>query len=34
VQPARKNVVRGNTISATPPTDFDWLKARMSFRKR
>ena len=34
VQPARKNVVRGNTISTTPPTDFDWLKARMSFIKR
>jgi len=33
VQPARKNVVRGRTLSATPPTDFDWLKARMSLRK-
>jgi len=33
VQPARKNVVRGNPISATPATDFDWLKARTSVRK-
>jgi prepilin-type N-terminal cleavage/methylation domain-containing protein/prepilin-type processing-associated H-X9-DG protein len=33
VQPARKNVVRGNPISASPATDFEWLKARTSFRK-
>jgi prepilin-type processing-associated H-X9-DG protein len=33
VQPARKNVVRGRTLSASPATDFDWLKARMSYRK-
>lgn len=33
VQPARANVVRGKTILATPATDFDWLKARTSFKK-
>jgi prepilin-type N-terminal cleavage/methylation domain-containing protein/prepilin-type processing-associated H-X9-DG protein len=33
VQPPRQHVVRGRTIPATPRTDFDWLKARMSFRK-
>ena len=33
VQPARKNVVRGNPISTSPATDFDWLKARTSVRK-
>lgn len=33
VQPARKNVVRGSKIPATPATDFDWLKARTSSRK-
>lgn len=33
VQPPHKNVVRGNKIPATPATDFDWLKARTSFRK-
>lgn len=33
VQPPHKNVVRGNKISATPTTDFDWLKARTSSRK-
>lgn len=32
VQPARKNAVRGHQISTTPPTDFDWLKARTSFK--
>jgi len=33
VQPARKNVVRGHPVAATPATDFDWLKARTSFKK-
>ena len=33
VQPARKNVVRGTKIPASPATDFDWLKLRTS-RKR
>jgi len=33
VQPARKGAVRGKTIQATPATDFDWLKARTSFKK-
>jgi len=32
VQPARKNVARGSRIPATPPTDFDWLKLRTSFK--
>ncbi len=33
VQPARKNVVRGNKIPASPTTDFEWLKARTSAKK-
>jgi prepilin-type N-terminal cleavage/methylation domain-containing protein/prepilin-type processing-associated H-X9-DG protein len=33
VQPARKNVVRGTMIPASPATDFDWLKARTSFKR-
>ncbi|NOS71901.1 MAG: prepilin-type N-terminal cleavage/methylation domain-containing protein [Verrucomicrobia bacterium] len=33
VQPARKNVVRGNKIPATPTTDFEWLKVRTSSKK-
>jgi hypothetical protein len=33
VQPARKDAIRGRTILATPATDFDWLKERMSFKK-
>ena len=33
VQPARKNVIRGNTVSTSPRTDFEWLKARTSFKR-
>lgn len=33
MQPARKNVVRGTKIPASPATDFDWLKARTSFKR-
>ena len=33
VQPARKNVVRGSLMPASPPSDFDWLKARTSFKR-
>lgn len=33
VQPARKNVVRGKPFPASPTTDFEWLKARTSFKK-
>lgn len=33
VQPARKNVVRGNKIPASPITDFEWLKVRTSSKK-
>jgi prepilin-type N-terminal cleavage/methylation domain-containing protein/prepilin-type processing-associated H-X9-DG protein len=33
VQPARKNVVRGTKIPASPTTDFDWLKARTSVKR-
>jgi prepilin-type N-terminal cleavage/methylation domain-containing protein/prepilin-type processing-associated H-X9-DG protein len=32
VQPARKDAIRGRQILATPATDFDWLKERMSFK--
>jgi prepilin-type N-terminal cleavage/methylation domain-containing protein/prepilin-type processing-associated H-X9-DG protein len=33
IQPARKNVVRGTKISASPATDFDWLKVKTSFKR-
>jgi prepilin-type N-terminal cleavage/methylation domain-containing protein/prepilin-type processing-associated H-X9-DG protein len=33
VQPARKEAVRGKRLVASPPTDFDWLKARTTVRK-
>jgi prepilin-type processing-associated H-X9-DG protein len=33
IQPARKDVVRGNKIPANPKTDFDWLKDRTSVKK-
>ncbi len=33
VQPARKQVVRGTKIPASPSADFDWLKSRTSFRR-
>jgi prepilin-type N-terminal cleavage/methylation domain-containing protein/prepilin-type processing-associated H-X9-DG protein len=33
IQPARKNVVRAAKIPANPATDFDWLKARTSFKR-
>lgn len=33
VQPPRKNVARGGKLAATPATDFDWLKERMSYKK-
>ena len=33
VQPARKNVVRGAKIPASPAADFDWLKARTSCKR-
>ena len=33
VQPAQPGAVRGHKIPAVPPTDFDWLKARTSFKK-
>ncbi|MCW5550598.1 MAG: DUF1559 domain-containing protein [Verrucomicrobiae bacterium] len=33
VQPARKHVVRGSRIPANPATDFEWLKARTSFKQ-
>lgn len=33
IQPPRKDVVKLKLPPADPPTDFDWLKARMSIRK-
>lgn len=33
IQPPRKDVVKLKLPTADPPTDFDWLKARMSVRK-
>lgn len=33
VQPPHKNVARGGKLAATPATDFDWLKERMSYKK-
>ncbi len=32
VRPARQGAARGG-FPATPPTDFEWLKARTSFKK-